>query len=105
MPYPLFFWKIVLIPGLWCLLASWSAVAGYVPPDTTRQIQELGYHPADTSRKEKEDRPGTFLILPVISFSPETSLRLGAIGIYFFGEKIRHQVRNFLPSNFRSTIP
>ena len=31
-----------------------------------------------------KSRNGSFLILPIITYSPETSLRLGAIGIYFF---------------------
>ncbi|MEO1049856.1 MAG: BamA/TamA family outer membrane protein [Bacteroidota bacterium] len=31
-----------------------------------------------------KDRNGRLLVLPVITFSPETSLRLGAIGVYYF---------------------
>ena len=39
---------------------------------------------AQTEADSTKDRSGTFLELPVISFSPETSLRLGAISVYFF---------------------
>ena len=31
-----------------------------------------------------KSRNGTLMVLPIISYSPETSLRLGAAGIYFF---------------------
>ena len=32
----------------------------------------------------KKDRNGTFLLLPIITFAPETSLRLGVLGGYYF---------------------
>ncbi len=53
-------------------------------------ISLLAYHPGahytskDTGKDEEEDKAGRFIVLPIITFSPETSLRLGAIGIYFF---------------------
>ena len=32
----------------------------------------------------KKDKNGSFIVLPVISYSPETSFRWGAVGVYFF---------------------
>jgi outer membrane protein assembly factor BamA len=42
---------------------------------------------ASSTYEEKDSiksRNGSFMVLPIITYSPETSLRLGAIGIYFF---------------------
>lgn len=52
----------------------------------------------NTNNETKKDRNGRFLVLPIISSSPETSLRLGAIGIYFFRGK------NAKPGTQLSTI-
>ncbi len=47
----------------------------YLPP------QKLSLLPADSS---EEKRAGSFLVLPVLSVSPETSLRFGPLFVYLF---------------------
>ena len=43
--------------------------------------------PSQLVQDSVKSRNGTFLVLPIISYSPETSLRLGVISIYFFRGK------------------
>jgi len=66
---------LIVLLSVWCgfQLSAQSLSGG----DTTGQ-------PAQDSIKS---RNGSFIILPIISYSPETSLRLGAIGVYLFRGK------------------
>ncbi len=47
-----------------------------ISQDSLSEKQEEG--------NKKEEKPGKFVVLPIITSSPETSLRLGVISIYFF---------------------
>jgi len=60
------------------LFSSYRAVSQEViPRDSISGMQE-------DPGKKGEEKPGRFVVLPIITSSPETSLRLGVIGIYFF---------------------
>ena len=65
-----FFWFLVNFPGL-----------AQEKMENNEVVEE-----AEETDSVKS-RNGSFLVLPIITYSPETSLRLGVISIYFFRGK------------------
>jgi outer membrane protein assembly factor BamA len=62
---------LIVLFGIWC---------GFQQPASG----QAGEQPAEDS---VSSRNGSFMVLPIITYSPETSLRLGAIAVYFFRGK------------------
>ena len=67
---------LIVVFGIWC---SFQLIA---------QTPSAGAAASEQPEQDSiKSRNGSFMVLPIITYSPETSLRLGAIGVYFFRGK------------------